>query len=98
DLVPMVSDLLITRGTSLGNLGRSYEGVGAIRAGLDLAEQLGLVTTALRARVNIGVILNDSDPRAAREVSGAALAMARRLGRRSHARTLLANLAQAATD
>ncbi|MGZ6269449.1 MAG: adenylate/guanylate cyclase domain-containing protein, partial [Candidatus Limnocylindrales bacterium] len=39
DLVPTVSDLLITRGSALANLGRSYEGLGVIKAGLDLAEQ-----------------------------------------------------------
>ena len=98
ELIPEVADLLITRGTSLSHQGRSYEGVGAIRAGLELAEQQDLVVTALRGRVNIGVTLNDSDPRSSLEMSRSALEMARRLGRRSHARTLLGNAATAAMD
>ena len=48
---PIVSDALITRGSALCNLGRSYEGVGAIRAGIDLADERGLVSTALRGRL-----------------------------------------------
>ena len=98
ELIPEVADMLITRGTSLAHLGRSFEGRGAIRAGLELAEQQGLVVTALRGRVNIGVTLTDSDPRSSMEMSRSALEMARRLGRRSHARTLLANAATSAID
>ncbi len=98
ELIPAVADLLITRGTSLSNLGRAYEGVGAIRAGLELAEQQGLLVTAIRARLNIGVMLNDSDPRAALDVTRTALDMAKRLGRRSFAVTLIGNAASAAVD
>jgi len=98
DLIPAVAELLITRGTSLSNIGRAYEGVGAIRAGLELAEQQGLAVTAIRGRLNVGVILNDSDPRAALDLTRTALDSARRIGRRSFARTLLGNAASAAMD
>ncbi len=46
DVVPIVADLLITRGSALAHLGRSYEGLGAVRAGIDLADDHGLVSTS----------------------------------------------------
>ncbi len=98
DLVGIVSDVLITRGSALGNLGRTYEGLGAIRAGLDLAEQNGLVSTALRGRVNLGAFQLNSDPRAGFESAMAALEVARRLGLRSFASTLAGNAASAAVE
>ena len=98
DLVAIVSDVLITRGTALSSLGRTYEGIGAIKAGLDLAEQHGLVSTALRGRVNLGVFQAESDPRAAFETAEAALEVAMRLGLRSSARTLVENAAAAAIE
>jgi len=98
DLVAIVSDLLITRGSALDNLGRTYEGLGAVKAGLDLAEQHGLVSTALRGRVNVGAFQLDSDPRVAFETSEAALEIAVRLGLRSYVTTLVGNVASAATE
>ncbi len=98
DLVAIVSDVLITRGSALFNVGRAYEGIGAIRTGLDLAEQHGLVSTALRGRVNLGVFQADSDPRAAFETAAAALEVAMRMGLRSSARTLVGNAASAAME
>jgi len=49
-----VADTLITRGSALVHLGRSYEGLGTIRAGIALADELGLVSTGLRGRLNPG--------------------------------------------
>ena len=96
DLPAIVSDTLITRGTALGNMGRSYEGIGAVKAGIDLAEELGLVSTALRGRLNLGVLA--SDPRTSFEVAEAALEIARRFGLRGYIRTIVGNLAGAALD
>jgi hypothetical protein len=98
DLVPTVSDLLITRGSALAMLSRGYEGIGAIRAGLELADQYGLLETALRGRINLAGFLNDVDPRAALETARSALTIARRLGRRGYARTLIANAAESALE
>ena len=98
DLVAIVSDVLITRGSALGTLGRAYEGVGAIKAGVDLADQHGFVSTALRGRVNLGAFQLDADPRAAFETTRAALEVAVRLGLRSYAGTLIGNAASAATE
>jgi class 3 adenylate cyclase len=98
DLVAIVSDALITRGSALGSLGRAYEGIGAIKAGLELAEQHGLVSTALRGRVNLGAHQSESDPRAGFETAEAALEVATRLGLRSFARTLVGNAASSAME
>jgi tetratricopeptide (TPR) repeat protein len=83
DLAPIVADTLVTRGTSLGILGRAIEGLGAIAAGRDLAEAHGLNATVLRAYNNRSSIEGVRDPRAALESSRAGLTLARRLGERS---------------
>ena len=59
DLAQVVSDVLITRGSALCHLGRGYEGLGAIRAGIELADERGLVSIALRGRLNLGVMAPD---------------------------------------
>jgi len=97
DLVAIVSDALITRGSALGELGRSYEGEGAIRAGIDLADEHGLVSTALRGRLNLGAA-NTTYPRAAFETAERALEVAMRFGLRSFVHTLVGNLAAAALE
>ena len=83
DLAAIVADTLVTRGTSLGILGRAIEGLGAIAAGRDLAEANGLHATVLRAYNNRSSIEGVRDPRAALESSRAGLTLARRLGERS---------------
>ncbi len=96
DVVPIVADLLMTRGSALAHLGRSYEGLGAVRAGIDLADEHGLVSTALRGRLNFGVLA--SDPRTSFDAAKAALEIARRYGLRGFVRTLVGNLASAAVE
>ncbi len=98
DLVPSVSSALITRGAALCGLARPYEGIAVIRAGMDLAEELGLVSLALNARLNLGAFQLDSDPRAAFETSRAALEIATRLGMRSYTPFVIENLALAAVE
>jgi class 3 adenylate cyclase/tetratricopeptide (TPR) repeat protein len=98
DLVPIVCDALITRGSALCSLARPYEGLAAIRAGIDLAEEHGLVPIVVRGRLNLGAILQDSDPRASFETTEAALEIATRLGMRAFARDLVGNAATAAID
>ena len=98
ELVASVSDLLITRGSALCGLARPYEGLATIRAGLDLAEELGLVSLALRGRLNLSAYQMDSDPRASFETSTAAVEIATRLGMRSYTRFLIGNLEEAAIE
>jgi class 3 adenylate cyclase/tetratricopeptide (TPR) repeat protein len=90
DAVDLVADLLVTRGTALGNLGRLYEGLGTVRAGMDLADAHGLTATGLRARANL-TALGVGDPAATYQLARSAFDMAVRLGRRGYARTLLMN-------
>jgi class 3 adenylate cyclase len=96
DLAPIVSDVLITRGSALGHVGRGYEGLGAIRAGIELADERGLVSIALRGRLNLGVL--SPDPRTSYEAAEAGLEVARRFGLRGFLRTLVGNSASAALE
>ena len=96
DLAPIVGDVLITRGSALCHVGRVYEGLGAIRAGIELADERGLVSTALRGRLNLGVLT--PDPRTSFDTTQAALEIARRVGLRGYVRTLVGNLASASLD
>jgi len=96
DLAPIVADTLITRGSALAHLGRAYEGLGTIRAGIALADELGLVSTALRGRLNLGVL--SKNPRVAFEAAQEAMGIARRYGLRGFVRTLVGNLTAAAME
>ena len=85
DLVPIVADTLVTKGSALAQDGRSVEGMALLRAGQDLAEAHGLNETVLRATNNRMDHESDRDPRSAFELALAGLTLARRLGRRSDA-------------
>jgi class 3 adenylate cyclase/tetratricopeptide (TPR) repeat protein len=98
DLVPIVADVLITRGGALMGSGRPYEGVTEMRGGIELAETHGLAQIALRGRLNLGVNQIDTDPASARDIAAAGLVAARRLGRQVLVRTLVNNAAAAAQD
>jgi class 3 adenylate cyclase/tetratricopeptide (TPR) repeat protein len=98
DLVAIVADALVTKGTALGDLGRAYEGSGAIETGLRLAERHGFSVTVLRARNNLAVLLGDGDPRAAQEILRVGLAEARRLGQRTWANASLVGMAELAVS
>jgi class 3 adenylate cyclase/tetratricopeptide (TPR) repeat protein len=82
DLVEVVADALITRGAALCGLGRAYEGAGATRTGIALAEVNGQTATVWRGRHNLSGILGDSDMRGALDSARAALALAARRGDR----------------
>jgi tetratricopeptide (TPR) repeat protein len=95
DIIPIIADTLVTRGMGLALTGRVYEGLGALEAGLRLAESSGLPGTVLRARLNIGGVLWWRDPVAAIVASTPGIELARRLGRRSEGIIILANWALA---
>ena len=82
DLVPILADTLVTKGSALGSIGRLTEGHGLIQVGGRLAETHGLHTTALRALNNSSAGLAEIDPRAGAEAARAGLALSRRLGQR----------------
>jgi tetratricopeptide (TPR) repeat protein len=83
-----------TRGGTLCDIGRTYEGLALIDASGRLAESIGDQQEALRAQGSRGVYLG-GDPRAALEAERAALVLARRMGRRTF---ILANAQNAAED
>jgi class 3 adenylate cyclase/tetratricopeptide (TPR) repeat protein len=90
DETETVALVLLTRGCSLSNIGRTYEGLALIEASARLAEANGLQDTVLVALGNKGAYLG-GDPRAALEAERAGLALARRLGRRAGIVTNTAN-------
>ncbi len=93
DLVALVADTLVTKGTSLGSLGRGYEGLGVLETGMHLAERHGLADTIGRARLNRGFLLSPGDPREALANDRLGLAEARRLGQRTWSDVFLTNAA-----
>jgi class 3 adenylate cyclase/tetratricopeptide (TPR) repeat protein len=80
DLVDVVADTLITRGTALAMIGRPYEGLGAIEAGHRLAATHSLHLTVMRALNNLASTMQDSDPRAGLEAARTGIVLTRRLG------------------
>jgi tetratricopeptide (TPR) repeat protein len=83
DLVEVVADTLVTRGSALANQGRRYEGIGAIEAGQRLAAANSLHRIVRRALTNLASFLMDVDPRAALEAAREGIELGRRLGERT---------------
>jgi class 3 adenylate cyclase/tetratricopeptide (TPR) repeat protein len=96
DLVDVIADTLITRGTALAGVWRTREAAGTLRTGIQLAEQHGLTGTVIRGRANEIGMLSGVDPRAAIEAATSAGALARRLGLRGPLSTAIAGFALAA--
>jgi tetratricopeptide (TPR) repeat protein len=83
NLVDVVADTLVTRGSALAGDGRRYEGIGALEAGQRLAAAHALHQTVGRALNNLSSFLLDDDPRAALEAAREGIELNRRLGARS---------------
>jgi hypothetical protein len=89
---PFDHDLLITKGVNFGNAGRAVEGRALLEAGIRIADEDGLVLTALRGRINLSA--NPAiEPRLGAAVSRAALETARRIGNRNVEASLVGNFA-----
>jgi class 3 adenylate cyclase/tetratricopeptide (TPR) repeat protein len=80
DLVPVLADLLVTKGSALANLGRYREGLGTIETGRRLAGSAGLTFTILRATLNSTGSESEGDPRSCLAVAQRGLDLAVRLG------------------
>ena len=93
DLVALVADLLVTKGTALGASGRSYEGQGIVETALQLAERHSLAATAVRARLNLGYLVSKAGPVAAVEIGRVGLQEAMRVGQRRFAILFATNVA-----
>ncbi|MEP6680599.1 MAG: adenylate/guanylate cyclase domain-containing protein [Chloroflexota bacterium] len=91
-------DLLITRGTSLGNLGRQTEAVVELTGALAFARRRSLIGSAARAGTNLSYVLDTDDPLHAYEVAREALEYARQTGLVWDIRYLLGNAADGAVQ
>jgi hypothetical protein len=91
DLGAIVADTLVTKGSALALLGRAIEGLAVLLGGQALAEARGLGPTQLRGLINRTSIEAGRDPRAALATARDGLVLARRLGQRAHAASLLGN-------
>lgn len=80
DLVDVVADTLVTRGSALCALGRRYEGIGAIEAGQRIAAAHSFPWTLGRALNNLASTTMDEDPHAGLEAAREGIALARRMG------------------
>ena len=80
DLVPVLADLLVTKGSALANVGRPREGLGTIETGRLLAESAGLTFTILRATLNSTELVFENDPRSSLAAAQRGLDLAVRLG------------------
>ena len=97
-LVHLTADALAAKGAALLEERRTTEGVALLRAALTVAEDHGLVVSALRARNSLAVGLLSDDPRAAFVTADAGLAIARQVGFRDIAVRLASNWAEAALE
>jgi tetratricopeptide (TPR) repeat protein len=82
DLVDVLADALVTRGSALGFIGRVREGLGVIEIGERVARASGLTFTLMRAINNRAGSLYDFDPRATIELTREGVELARRVGDR----------------
>jgi class 3 adenylate cyclase/tetratricopeptide (TPR) repeat protein len=80
DLIDIVSDTLVTKGSAFMYLRRYREGLGLIQVGKDLAERSGRLTIVQRALNNLASFLGDEDPRRALAAAREGLALSKRLG------------------
>ena len=95
DLVELVADTLITKGTALANVRRGYEGQAEIEGGMRLAEEHGFPLITLRGRINISTVQVEGNPRAGLDSTRGGYFEAQRLGLRRRAMVFLMNAAEA---
>jgi len=96
DLAPLVAQALSTKGAALLQLGREYEGLAALRGGIELSVATGRSEDALVGKSNLVASLSPRDPVAALGIARACLAEARRLGLRGRVINLVGNASAAA--
>ena len=89
DLPDVLADTLISKGVTLGTLGRAFEGMALQVAARDLAQRHDLHETELRAVVNIGLLVANDDPVGGFQLTRDGMALAERMGVRNY--VLVAN-------
>ena len=95
NLVPILADALVTKGSALDGLGRPREALAVIEAGERLARANGLTRTALRGLNNRLSSQWLIDPQSCVEDSREGLTLSGRIGSRLWAFTLIEKLGQA---
>ncbi len=93
NLVEIIADVMITKGSALGSIGRTREGLVLVKGGGELAQSNDLVRTELRSYINRAFGEGLNDPRANYQSTRTGLSLASRLGLRSIATVLLSNAA-----
>ncbi len=83
ELTELAANTLITKGSTLDNLGRHFEAVALIEAGRQLTERYGHWALTPRAINNLASALAEDDPRAALAVAREGLELNRRIGERA---------------
>jgi class 3 adenylate cyclase/predicted negative regulator of RcsB-dependent stress response len=94
NLIEVLADTLITKGSSLGGIGRAREGLMLVAGGADIADAASLPGTVLRAAINRGFGESLDSQATALESARAGIALARRLGLRSLLTVLTGNAAE----
>lgn len=79
-LTATIVDTLITRGTALGNLGRTHEAIALLEAASAHAREHDLPTAEMRAANNVGHLLSYQDHVHAMQVCRTGMELAERLG------------------
>ena len=92
DLIDEIADAMVTRGTALSRL-RPRQGMALLYGALDITRRHGLTDVMLRCLINIGYATRDHEESI--RVAEEAFAEATRVGDRSHASFVAANLAGA---
>ncbi|MGH2556535.1 MAG: ATP-binding protein, partial [Actinomycetota bacterium] len=82
DLLPVVAQAMVTKGTVLAQLGRPRESVALLEAGVRLAMETGQIPLELRARNNLAATLSDDDVGKAVQILHEGLALAEKVGDR----------------
>jgi tetratricopeptide (TPR) repeat protein len=93
-LVPEIISLLVTKGTSMGTVGRFHEAMALLDGATRLAERHALVPQSLRAASMRALVVMDDDPRAGFDGALEPLAVARRYGLATLAVNLASNAAE----
>jgi class 3 adenylate cyclase len=90
-LEPDIAELFATKSWALGLRGRHHESMLLAQGSLEIAERHGMVTTQLRARMNLSDLLIGSVPRRGFEVARTGVEMAQRIGHATWAAALAGN-------
>jgi tetratricopeptide (TPR) repeat protein len=99
DLIPVIADALITRGSAVGEVdGRFREGNAELWGALALAQAHGLTASEFRARNNLSTHLGLDDSRVQLAVARDGLDLMRKLGERQWAIGLAIKSAEAAIE